>query len=62
MEDRKQVKFGDKNASLAINGTDGSYFTVEGLELAEGDLYTDIDSLNRNRVAVIAIRASASLD
>ena len=30
MEDRKHVKFGDKNASLAINGTDGSYFSVEG--------------------------------
>lgn len=62
MEDRKQVKFGDKNASLAINGTDGSYFTVEGLELEEGDLYTDTDSLNRNRVAVIGAEVTKELN
>ena len=33
MEARKQVKFRDKNASLAINATDGSYFSVEGLDV-----------------------------
>jgi hypothetical protein len=62
MEDRKQAKFGDKNDSLDITGTAGSYFTVEGLELEEGDLYTDTDSLNRNRVAVIGAEATKELN
>ena len=62
MEARKQVKFRDKNASLAINATDGSYFSVEGLELMEGELYSDTDSLNRNRVAVIGSEVMKELN
>ena len=46
----------------AFNATDGSYFSVEGLELMEGELYSDTDSLNRNRVAVIGSEVMKELN
>jgi len=62
MEGHKQVKFGDKNASLGINGTNGRYFSVEGLELEQGELYTDEDSLSRHRVAVVGAEVQKELN
>ena len=53
MRGNKQVKFTSENANLPIVGTTSDYFSIYGIEVTQGNVFTENDLTNGKKVAII---------
>ncbi len=52
LEDRGQIKFGNRNLNVRLVGTTDGYAEMNGYEIAAGEMFTRADDERRRRVAV----------
>ena len=53
MRGNKQVKYISENANLPIVGTTSDYFSIYGIEVNQGNIFTENDLINGKKVAII---------
>ena len=53
MRGNKQVKFMSENANLPIVGTTTNYFSIYGIEINQGNVFTENDLTDGKKVAII---------
>jgi putative ABC transport system permease protein len=52
LEDRGQIKYGNRNLNVRLVGTTDGYAELNGYEIAAGEMFTRADDENKRRVAV----------
>jgi len=53
LEDRGQIKYGNRNLNVRLVGTTDSYTELNGYEVAAGEMFTRADDEGKRRVAVL---------
>ena len=62
MRGNKQVKFKTENANLQIVGTTSDYFPIQGMELAQGSIFSEDDEYKGGKVAVVGFDVANELN
>jgi len=64
LEDRGQIKYGNRNLNLRLVGTTSAYTELKGYEVEYGEMFTRADDESKQRVAVLggAIPQQLELD
>ena len=52
LEDRGQIKYGNRNLNVRLVGTTDGYMEIYGYDIAAGEMFTRADDENKRRVAV----------
>ena len=52
LEDRGQIKYGNRNLNVRLVGTTDGYTEIYGYDIAAGEMFTRADDENKRRVAV----------
>ncbi|MCZ6475356.1 MAG: ABC transporter permease, partial [Gammaproteobacteria bacterium] len=52
LEDRGQIKYGNRNLNVRLVGTTDGYMEIYGYDLAAGEMFTRADDETKRRVAV----------
>lgn len=58
---RKQVSYERNNSNVQVSGVTEDYFKIRNIELGFGDFFTDEDSQNTRKIAVIGTTVSKDL-
>ena len=62
MRGNKQVKFKTENANLQIVGTTSDYFPIQGMELSQGNIFSEDDEYKGGKVAVVGFDVANELN
>ena len=62
MRGNKQIKFRTENANLQIVGTTSNYFSIQGMELAQGTFFSEDDEYKGGKVAVVGFEVANELN